>query len=304
MTDCVFITCRRIPFLDADDRIALAELAARGIGTSIAIWDDPLVDWSRARLCILRSTWDYHLHYARFIDWLTRVGSATTVRNDPQTIRWSADKSYLESLQSRGVPVVPTVAVPRGGHCALAAIAESRGWRDVVVKPRRGAASHAVLRASLAVSDQRAAAQAHLEAITRLGDALIQPYLSSVQSYGERALVFFAGRFSHAVRKKPFDTELAVDRASTRVAPTCDELAVASKAIAALDEPPLYARVDLLRGASGEPYLNELELVEPTLYFQTYEPARRRFADAVELTLASTPARWNCPKSPAAAFES
>ena len=37
------------------------------------------------------------------------------------------------------------------------------------------------------------------------------------------------------------------------------------------NEPPLYARVDLLSDAEGTIYLNELEVIEPSLFFRHNE---------------------------------
>ena len=41
-----FVTCAELPDLDPDDRLALGPLAARGVTTEIAVWDDPAVDRS------------------------------------------------------------------------------------------------------------------------------------------------------------------------------------------------------------------------------------------------------------------
>ena len=54
---------------------------------------------------------------------------------------------------------------------------------------------------------------------------------------------------------------------TTRAA-AADERAVGERILAALPFAPLlYARIDLIRGARGEPRLLELELTEPSLYF-------------------------------------
>ena len=51
-------------------------------------------------------------------------------------------------------------------------------------------------------------------------------------------------------------------------------------AAAGLDEPPLYARIDLLPGPDG-PVLIELELVEPSLFLGYAPGAGDRLAAAV-----------------------
>jgi glutathione synthase/RimK-type ligase-like ATP-grasp enzyme len=191
----------------------------------------------------------------------------------------------LYDLQRLGVPVVPTVWARRGERHTLAEIRHERGWHEVVLKPARGAASHDVAHVR-ADGDALSAGQARLDALLAAEDALIQPYLGSVASYGERALIFLGGRYSHTVVKKPFDRAFLVgDDPSMMVAATSDEVAVASAAVAAVPGKPLYARVDLLQDDDGRVCVSELELIEPGLYFAVHEPASAAFADLVEREL-------------------
>jgi glutathione synthase/RimK-type ligase-like ATP-grasp enzyme len=284
--DCVFATCEIVPALDPDDRMPVDELRKRGLRVATAVWSDPRVDWGAARLCMVRSTWDYHRRYGEFIGWIERVAARTVVRNDPELLRWNAHKSYLRDLERAGVPVVPTIWAQRGEHHMLSELRNSRGWRELVIKPAHGAASHDVthVRADAA---SLAAGQARLDGLLRAEDALIQPYLESVASYGERALIFIGGRYSHAVVKKPFDKTLVVgDEPSSAVVTTDDELNAATRAMAAVPGAPIYARVDLLKDDAGRARVSELELIEPGLYFGVHGPARGAFADVIEHELA------------------
>jgi len=284
-TECAFVTCEEIRALDPDDRLALDELRRRGVSVSVSVWSDPDVDWSAIRLCVLRSTWDYHARHHEFMAWLERITALTGVRNDPQMIRWNAHKSYLRELASCGVPIVATAWLMQGPRHELAEVIRTRGWAEVVIKPARGAAASDVLHVGRGAASL-AEGQAHIERLLAKHDVLVQPYLSSVSENGERALVFFDGRYSHAVIKKPFDTKLAIDNArSARVEASTEEIAVAESAIDAVPGQPLYARVDLLRDDDGRPCVNEVELIEPALYLAVHEPARIAFADAVQREL-------------------
>jgi glutathione synthase/RimK-type ligase-like ATP-grasp enzyme len=280
--DCILATCEIVPALDPDDRMLVHELRKRGLTVSTAVWSDPYVDWGAARLCMVRSTWDYHRRYREFAFWIERVASLTVIRNDARLLQWNAHKSYLLDLERLGVPVVPTVWAQRGERRRLSELREARGWRDIVLKPARGAAAHDVTlvrgdAASLALGQERLDTMLHTE------DALIQPYLEAVVAYGERALIFLNGRFSHAVVKKPFDRILVVGHEpSSVVEATGEEINVATQAMAAVPGRPIYARVDLLNDGEGHPRVSEVELIEPGLYLSVYEPARRAFADAVE----------------------
>jgi glutathione synthase/RimK-type ligase-like ATP-grasp enzyme len=282
--DCTLVTCEKVGDLDPDDRLLMHELQARGLTVSIETWSDPHAKWGTSRLCIVRSTWDYHERYDEFIAWVERAASLTILKNDPHVLRWNAHKSYLKELEQAGVPIVPTAWAARGEPCDLAQLAEARGWHDMVLKPATGAAAHQV---TLVRRDAAsfAAGQAQFWQLTQTQDVLVQPYLRSVVDWGERALIFFRGHYSHAVRKKPFDTVLVVGTRSSLVEAKREELDIAARALAAVPGRPLYARVDLLRDDENRICVNEVELIEPGLYLAVHEPARRHFADAVEREL-------------------
>jgi hypothetical protein len=69
--------------------------------------------------------------------------------------------------------------------------------------------------------------------------------------------------------------------------PTPAELAVAGAALAAIPGgPSLYARVDVIPDAAGDPVVLELELVEPSLFLPYAEGAAGRVADAIAARLS------------------
>lgn len=281
LIDCTLVTCEKVSGLDPDDQMLLPKLRELGLAVSIAVWSDPRVDWAASRLSVLRSTWDYHSRYRDFLIWVEQVATVTTIRNERHLLRWNAQKSYLRELELLGVPVVPTVWISRGQTRSIEELLETHGWLKLVIKPACGAAAHSVLLVRRE-AESLAAGQAHLDRLTQTQDVLVQPYLMSVVVYGERALVFFHGRHSHAVTKKPFDTVLAVSGArSAWVEATAEEIAVATKAVAAVPGRPLYARVDLLRDDEGNVCVNEVELIEPGLYLAVHDPAAGMFADAI-----------------------
>lgn len=62
--------------------------------------------------------------------------------------------------------------------------------------------------------------------------------------------------------------------------PSPEQRAVAEQVLAAVDEPLLYARIDLLDGPVG-PLLLELELTEPYLFLELADGAADRLAAAI-----------------------
>lgn len=280
-TDFTFVTYDGLPDLDPDDRLAVDALEARGLRAVPAVWNSPDVEWTRAGICIIRSTWDYHLDHAGFLRWADRVASVTPLWNPPRLVRWNSNKRYLEELEQRGAPVVTTAWLSAHAPADLGMLLRSRGWSRAVVKPVVGLATRNVMMVDASSADGLRRAQSHVDMLLDEQDVMVQPYIASVDSYGERALVFIGGEYSHAAQKTAFQPlAVAGEAGETAVAATPEEIDVA-KQVAGMVEGALYARVDLVRDDSGKPIVIEFELVEPSLFLGLHPPAAERFASAL-----------------------
>jgi glutathione synthase/RimK-type ligase-like ATP-grasp enzyme len=286
-------TCRPLPEPDRDEAPLAAALAAGGFAAELVAWDDPTADWDAPIPTILRSTWNYPRALAAFLAWIDRASAAAVLINPPDVVRANVHKRYLLALAARGVPVVPTTVVERGQVCDLAAIAARGAAPGVVIKPEVGAASLDARR--FAPTDP--AALAHLAALTARGAALVQPYVASVDSHGERALVWIDGELSHAIRKLPRFAGDA-ERTEGPLAIAGDERAVALAALAPIADRILYGRVDLARDAAGRPMVMELELVEPSLYLVHQPDAAARLVAGLRRYLEAPPARRTAGPGP------
>ena len=96
-----FVTCARLPDLDADDRLALEPLTQLGCHVTAAVWDDPDVDWDRFDVSVLRSTWDYTDRRDDFVRWALSV---PRLLNPAHVVEWNTDKRYLAELARLGRP--------------------------------------------------------------------------------------------------------------------------------------------------------------------------------------------------------
>ena len=272
---------------DVDHAPLAAALARLGLAAEAPAWDDPDVDWQRYALVLPRSTWNYDDDLGAFLGWAERVARCTRLENRPATLRFSADKRYLAELARAGLPVVPSAVTLPGERWSTPAEA------DYVLKPAIGTDGRGTRRFG---PGGAAAAHAHAAALLARGLAVLtQPYLAAIDEDGESALVYFEGRFSHAVRKAPLlpaaggaARELDVATAVSARAPEASELALAARALALVPGPaPLYARVDLIRGACGAPCVLELELVEPSLFFDFGPGSAERFAALIAARIAA-----------------
>lgn len=289
--DVALVTFAGLPELDPDDRPLADALRGRGLDVGIVRWDDLGFDWASTRMALVRSPWDYYKRYAEFLAWAERTAAVTRLENPFPILAWNTDKRYLVELAAAGAPVVDTVLLERGGRADLAALLAERGWSAVVLKPAVSADSWEALSVG---PGELAAGQAHLDRLLPERAMLVQPFLASVEDYGERCLVAIEGELSHAVRKNALTRggRWAGLPEGTPVAIAPEERAAAESILAAAGriagfERPLYARVDLVRDDGGRPRLLELELAEPTLFVSTSEAGLVRLVAAVERRLAA-----------------
>jgi glutathione synthase/RimK-type ligase-like ATP-grasp enzyme len=280
------------PDLHHDDHALVSSLAAHGLRPVPAIWSDPAVDWSAFDAALIRSTWDYFHRRDEFLAWVARVASATRLYNPASVVAWNSDKRYLRELAERGVSTVPTVWRGSGEVLDLEAIVRQTGWSRLIVKPAVSGGAFGTLRVDDSAGARRDA-EAELASLSRERAFLVQPYLPAV-AHGERSLLYFGGRYSHAVNKRPVTGDFRVQEMFGGVAadhePTGAERALAEQALAAsaealrargVDSEILYARIDVLAGEDGQPRLIEVEAIEPSLFFAQAPGAADRLATAL-----------------------
>jgi len=293
-------TCSSLPAHEHDDAPLHRVLRERGVELEQPVWDDPGVDWSRYAAVLVRTVWDYHAKHDAFLAWVARVGAQTRLFNPAPVLAWNSDKHYLRELEAAGVAVAPTVWLERGRAHDLSAALDAADIRGrALLKPVVGANALGTLRFDARDAQARAAAQAHVDRLTPTVGLMVQPYLASVEREGELSGFWFDGALSHAVRKRPVAGDYRVQddygahdepcELDAEALATCEATLGALEAVARvrgwlLARPLLYARVDLLRDdrhAPGAWVLNELELIEPSLFFRHAPGGPAALADAL-----------------------
>ena len=285
------VTAERARGLDEDMPLLLAALAARGLIAAEVVWDDPTVKWSGFELVVVRSTWDYFARREEFLAWAERVAAVSQLHNPVSVLRWNSDKRYLRDLASAAVPIVPTTFVEPGATAE--AVLPDDDELDAIVKPAVSAGSNDTARYRAGERDTALAHVARLQAERRV--AMVQPYQRGVDEQGETALLYFDGRFSHAIRKGAIFAggpqmvgglfareDIRPRQASAAERDVGDAALRAGTDVLPADcAPLLYARVDLVPLADGRPGVLELELCEPSLFVAHADGAGERFAAAI-----------------------
>jgi glutathione synthase/RimK-type ligase-like ATP-grasp enzyme len=265
-----------------ENRVLAAALAGHGVTAEPAVWSDPGVRWARYRAVVIRSCWDYHRRLDDFLAWVDALGrERVTLWNARSLVRWNARKRYLADLAARGVAVAPTVWLAPDDAPRAAERLAGTGWSHVVLKPEVSSSAHDTWAARLPLAPPDAE---RLDALLRRGAALVQPYLSEIPERGEHCLVFVDGRFSHAIvrRAAPGDFRVQREYGGTvePVVPSSGVQRWAEGVLRLVRPRPLYARVDAVL-TDGGPCLMELELIEPSLYFDVVPEGAERLAAAI-----------------------
>lgn len=232
---------------------------ARGFSLDDVDWADDQVDWSDYAAVIIGTTWDYWDRPDQFLRTLERIESRTRLFNPAALVRWNSDKRYLQELEAKGARLIPTLWIDHVNQAAYEQAFEALGSDDLVFKRQVGAGADGQYR------------------LTR-GNVMpdmpypmmVQPFQTAIQTEGEYSFIFIGGTFSHALLKQAKSGDYRIQSSyggvETAITPDAGDLAAAQAILALLDDAPLYARVDMLRGESGEMRLMELELIEPYLY--------------------------------------
>jgi len=262
---------------EPDDALLLTALHQQGISTDLVPWDDPTYDWSRPDLVLLRSTWDYPARPTAFLARVEGVSRLTTLCNPVELVRWNMQKTYLLDLHLRGVPIIPTLWLPAHSPVRLSTLMHAHGWSQVVVKPVIGTSSRETLVVS---SHTREEGETHLSRLLSREAVMVQPFFPTFYAAGEHSLIFIAGQFTHAMRKR-FSLLDGLDQVGQQPIPTSEEeISFAKALLGRLPCVPLYARVDLVRDYRHVLVVNELEVIEPVLYLSHSREALQRLTRA------------------------
>jgi hypothetical protein len=276
-------TCARLPEPDPDQEPLLDALRAAGIDARLRAWDGADVDWDAPEATVLRSTWNYYRDVDRFLAWAARAARSGPLYNGLPAVRWNAHKRYLDELRTAGFPIVPTRFIGRGETPDLGAVVRAERWDRFVVKPAVSAASYET---RLYRRDETAEADAHVARLGPAVDMMVQPYVASVESHGERSVIAIDGEVTHAVRKAP--RLCSEDEAvGGRLDVAGDERALAHAILDRLPFDLLYARLDVVRDERGSPMVMELELIEPSLYLVQEPRAMERLVQGLARRLSA-----------------
>ncbi len=225
--------------------------------------------------------WGYHYDHAR---WLracsTWKAAGLPLANPADVLALNSDKRYLERLGELGVAIPPTLWTNATTAEQLEAAFATTGAQRLIVKPTVSGGAWQTLRMERGQTTHAAPG----------GAAMIQPYLSTIETEGETSMLFFGGHLSHVINKRPVPGEFRVQvqyggiYTPLEAAPD-GALELAEQVLAAIGAPLLYARIDAVPDVDGRWLLMEAELIEPDFYLGADPRRGAGFAGAVHALL-------------------
>ena len=264
------------------DELLIPFFEKRGWSVETISWHSASPNWNKFDYVIVRSTWDYQQHAEDFLACLEGINASSAVLLNPLSLmKWNIEKHYLKDLQGKGVPIVETTWASEFNNSVIRESFEYFSCDTVVIKPTLSANADDTFK--LSAADWHVKEEV-LHDTFQQRDFMIQPFLSSVVDEGEYSLFYFGGEFSHAIKKVPQKGDFRVQEehggSLHSIAVNSEQLAIAEKALAAMPCDALYARVDLVK-QSNHWAIMELELIEPSLYFNLDPQSPLRFVEAL-----------------------
>ena len=255
-----------------EDSLLLDFLKKKGLDIHLEIWTNEHVNWSDYNLVLLKAPWDYHDHIIAFNNWLSKLKSLSIQLLNPyEIIKWNSDKHYLEDISDAGLSIIPTLFVEKNTALQITSLFQQLNSQKLIIKPCISASAKNTF---ILTPENYALHQKNIDDLLKTESYLIQPFIKEIETEGEWSFLFFDGKYSHSVLKKPRSGDFRVQHCHGGTihteATTALHIATAKKYVDLFAKNCLYARVDGIM-VNGEFLLMELELIEPFL-FLSYHP--------------------------------
>lgn len=265
-----------------EDKLVLESLQKVGLNATRVDWARKDFDWNDARFLLFRTTWDYFYKWTEFSNWVEETKKKSLFINPISTIKWNLDKHYLLEMQESGVNIAPTKIIKKWSNEKLEQVFDNAGMKELVLKPLVSGGGRHTYRIDKSNISQY---ESVFRSLIKDEDMMIQEFQNNVPIEGEISLMFFGGRYSHAILKKAKNGDFRVqdDFGGTvhdHVAST-EEIEFSTYAIKQVDPIPVYGRVDIFRDNNNDLALAELELIEPELWFRNHPPAADMLAEEI-----------------------
>lgn len=284
MNSCAFLSMDNLDNYVVYDHLLFEPFKKIGWEVEEISWRNTNVDWNRFDAVIIRSPWDYQKDPEAFLDVLEEIENSDAVlENSLKLVQWNIDKTYLQDLKSQDIEIVPSLWYDTFNDNIFPTAFEDLEAEEVVLKPTISAGADDTFRIhrknySVFLKD--------LKSIFNNRAFLVQPFMDHITDEGEFSVFFFGDTYSHSILKTPKAKDFRVQEEHggilKLVEPEEKLLKTARKMRDMIQPEPLYTRADYVRTSDNTFALMELELIEPSLYFNMDPESPERFAQVFD----------------------
>lgn len=280
MKKCAILTMDTLDEFVAYDKLLDQPMADCGWQASHISWRKTNVDWSQFDAVIIRSTWDYQQDAKAFMQVLKEIESKTILLNSLKIAQWNINKNYLREVQQKGAKIIPTIWLEEFDFEPVKSYFDYFKTNQIIIKPTISANSDNTFWLKKETFENQ---KDLLKESLKDRQLMVQPFVPAIIEEGEYSLFYFAGEYSHCILKTPKSGDFRVQEEHggllQSITPCQELLTAGNMALQTIPEKVLYARIDLVQH-QGSFQLMEIELIEPSLYFNLDEMAASRFAKA------------------------
>ncbi len=280
LKNCAILTIEDLSDFECYDEFLIEPMKELNWSLTFIPWDKDNINWNDYRIVIIRSTWDYQKRLKDFLLVLRKIENSSAVLINPLNIvEWNIDKKYLYDLKRSGIEIVPSIFQEYFNPESIFDAFNKFQCKQLIVKPTVGANADNIFLFNLETyySHERDLINTYSSRAL-----IIQPFIDSICSQGEYSLIYFGGIHSHTILKKPKTGDFRSQEEHGGIislvqnTPT-DIKQAADKVVTRIKKGFFYARIDLLYHKKI-PVLIEIELIEPSLYFNLDPLSSKRFA--------------------------
>ena len=277
---CALLTISDLSNFQSYDNLIVKPFKNLGWECEFIPWDSNSINWDDYEAVIIRSTWDYQQKEKLFFKTLQSIEASTaTLYNSLDTVKWNINKRYLLELERKNISIIPTKFYDSFDFDIVSQLFSFFNENKLIIKPCVSANADDTF---ILEQNKMENLKSVLKNTFSQKNFLVQPFIKNIKSEGEYSLIYFGNRLSHVLLKTPKNGDFRVQEehgGSLKKInkPESSLIDFGNKVMQTIPYQCLYSRVDVVR--DGNNYLlMEVELIEPSLYFNMDPKSPQMFA--------------------------
>ena len=279
---CALLTMKDLSKFECYDNLIVNPLEEMGWICDQVPWDtNKLIDWDQYDSVIIRSTWNYQENFLKFINVLKEINSSSAdLQNPIDIVEWNLNKQYLKDFENKNIKIVPSQWFNNFIPKEIIQSFLNFNSKKIIIKPCISANADYtyILEEKTALSRLNTLKKDFIDK-----EFIIQPFIQDIKNEGEYSLIYFGNTLSHVLLKTPKVGDFRVQEEhggtlKSIINPEQALIRFGKNVINKLPRACLYSRVDIVRN-KNEFLLMEVELIEPSLYFNMDSKSPKKFVE-------------------------